>query len=260
MRNTFSSCTSLTDLSPLANWNTGNVIYIESMFSECTSLVTIPTLHWDLKNVDNCESPYGIERMFDSCTKLKSIDGLAGWKNTGHITDTAYAFRGCANLENIEGFKSFDASGLTKTEDMFSSCPKLTNLRGLENWNTKSLKDAYRMFYMCKNLNDLSALAKWNTSSLNDSGKMFKETGITNLKGLENWDVRSVNSMYEMFEDCSSLTDATAINNWNPKYFIDNNKEIDSIFYGCADSIIYPTWNGTWNSDTWKRGTFTPAA
>ena len=255
LRYAFSSCTSLTDLTPIANWNTSNVRYIEMMFRDCSSLVTIPTLNWDLKNVDNCEYPYGIHSMFQLCKSLKSIDGLAGWKNTGHITEATYAFANCENLENIEGLKNFDASSLANITDMFSLCPKLTNLRGLENWNTKSLKNAYRMFYQCKNLNDLSALKNWNTSNLNDSGKMFKETGITNLNGLENWDVRSVNSMYEMFEDCLSLTDATAINNWNPKYFIDNNKEIDSIFCGCADSIIYPTWNGTWS-----RGTFTPAA
>lgn len=65
---TFGNCTSLTDISALANWDVSNVTCMNAMFYNCTSLSDIsPLSNWDVSMVLDT---YG---MFMGCTLLADI-------------------------------------------------------------------------------------------------------------------------------------------------------------------------------------------
>ena len=77
----FNGCTSLTDITGLSNWDTAKVIYMTSMFynTKITSLdAFIPNKNnnpniWNTGNVEN------MSYMFQSCSYLTDITGIASW-------------------------------------------------------------------------------------------------------------------------------------------------------------------------------------
>ena len=92
---------------------------------------------------------------------------------------------------------------------------------------------------------------------------MFRNcTEITSLAGLEDWDVSKVTNFSEgndsnnshsegAFEGMTSLSDASAINNWNIKS--------DAFFNNMFKSTpVHPEFTKV--SGTWSNGTFTPSA
>ena len=70
--------------------DTSSVTNMQGMFSNCTSLTTIPQL--DTSNVTT------MNHMFSDCTNLTTIPEL----NTGKVTDMSYMFYSCSKLEKID--------------------------------------------------------------------------------------------------------------------------------------------------------------
>ena len=83
----FSNCTSLTTI-PLLD--TSQVITMNNMFSNCTSLTTIPLL--DTSQVINMRS------MFYGCASLTTIPLL----DTSQVTNMTHMFYGCTALESCQ--------------------------------------------------------------------------------------------------------------------------------------------------------------
>jgi surface protein len=63
----FSNCESLSSFSDISNWNTKKVIDMSSMFSCCSSLVSI-----DLSNLDTSKVT-DMSHMFDGCTSFSEV-------------------------------------------------------------------------------------------------------------------------------------------------------------------------------------------
>ena len=130
----------------------------------------------------------------------------------------------------------------------------LIDVSFLSEWDTSKVEN---MSYMFHNVSIKSYLPfkKWNVSKVKNFQDMFNATPsstVANLNGLENWDVRSATNMNAMFFGNGSLTDASAINNWNINTSID-------FSYMFRATPVHPEFtqvSGTWDSE----GTFTPNA
>ena len=66
--------------------DTSNVTHMQSMFSDCTNLTTIPEL-----NTSNVQT---MQYMFSGCTSLTTIPEL----NTGKVDDMGSMFRDCTSV------------------------------------------------------------------------------------------------------------------------------------------------------------------
>lgn len=108
------------------NDNTDNIInviintivspqYIRFWFSGCSNLASINLSNFDTSNVINMES------IFSSCFNLTSID--VSNLDTSNVTDMSSMFSHCSNLTSLD-LSNFDISRATVTS-MFINCTKL---------------------------------------------------------------------------------------------------------------------------------------
>ena len=115
MDSMFSDCSSLTSI-PLLN--TSKVTRMDYMFSYCRSLTTIPAL--DTSNVTNINS------MFYWCRSLTTIPAL----DTSNVTNMDSIFYGCISLYSIP---LIDTSNVTTMFGVVYGCSSLTYLGGFKN-------------------------------------------------------------------------------------------------------------------------------
>jgi surface protein len=80
----FRSCTRLTTIGNVGNWNTGKVYSMFEMFRKCHSLTSLDVSNWDVSNVSFMES------MFNYCSNLPNID-MSGW-DTSKVENMHYMF------------------------------------------------------------------------------------------------------------------------------------------------------------------------
>ena len=67
----FGECNSLTDITPLKDWDVRNGQYFRNMFYKCANLTTVNGIkNW---NVSNAKQLSG---MFDKCEKIQDADAL----------------------------------------------------------------------------------------------------------------------------------------------------------------------------------------
>lgn len=93
--------------------DTASVTDMESMFSTCTALTSIPAL-----NTSNVTS---MKAMFASCEALTTIPEL----DTSKVTDMDSMFYYCSKLTTIP---ALDASKVTNIGSIFYSCTSLTSI------------------------------------------------------------------------------------------------------------------------------------
>jgi surface protein len=99
--------TSLTDLSPLASWDTGSVTDMGGMFQGATSLTDLsPLANWDTGSVTN------MSYMFSGATSLTDLSALASW-DTGSVTNMSYMFQNATSLTQA-GVDAINAWDITK--------------------------------------------------------------------------------------------------------------------------------------------------
>ena len=210
MSTMFSSCGKLTDLSQLSNWDTENVTDMSNMFEVCYNLTdTSPLSTWDTSNVTNMKS------IFHSCGSLTNLNGLANW-DTGKVTDMSGMFSHCEKLTDLSQLSNWNTGNVTFMGSMFDTCGRLTDLRGIENWDTGNVTNMYSMFGACVRLTDLTALSGWNLKNVTNAEDMFRTCRqLADLSPLTNWDTRNVTSMKHMFSDCYSLVNLGGLLNWN---------------------------------------------
>jgi surface protein len=88
----FTHCKSLSNIDALANWNTGNVEYMNYMFGNCYLLLNINALtDWNTSKV------HFMRGMFEYCKSLSNIDGLKNW-DTKRVNDIFDMFYNCESL------------------------------------------------------------------------------------------------------------------------------------------------------------------
>jgi len=101
----------------LSNFDTSNVINMEEMFRNCTSLVSL---------------------------NLSSF-------NTSKVTSTWYMFMNCSKIMILD-LSSFDTSSVTYMDGMFYLASSLKTIYASDLWNTSKVTGSTNMFGSCSSL------------------------------------------------------------------------------------------------------------
>ena len=201
MNSMFSSCYSLQTIPQL---DTGRVIDMSQMFKVCSSLQTIPQL--DTSNVTD------MKQMFRSCSSLQTIPQLY----TGIVTDMSQMFYYCYSLQTIPQLYT---GRVTNMSNMFYACPSLQTIPLL---NTTSVTNMSGMFYYCPSLQTIPLL---NTSSVTNMSGMFYK--CSSLQTIPLLNTTSVTNMSNMFSGCSSLQTIPLLNTTSVT-------SMSNMFSGCS--------------------------
>ena len=203
MENTFIGCSSLKSLD-VSNFDTSNVMNMDSMFYGCSGLTSLDLSNFDTSNVTN------MFYMFGFCSTLTSLD-LSNF-NTFNVTNMSYMFNDCSSLTNLN-LSSFNTSNVTDMSFMFNDCSSLTSL-DLNHFNTSNVTRMIATFTRCSGLTSLD-LSRFNMSNVTDINWMFGGcSGLTSLD-LSSFNTSKVTDMSWMFYGCSSMATIYAGSGWN---------------------------------------------
>ena len=153
-----------------------------------------------LANVD--DSPINSRGLasggFWGCEELTHLDFASTWNIRFLDYDAEGLFRGCINLINIEGIRSFDMSAAKSINLIFYECSKLSSLRGIEDWTVSSIEHMTQAFKGCERLRHADPLWFWRPTSLKKLDGMFGYSGIETCDFFTNWDKST-------WEDCDNV-------------------------------------------------------
>ena len=125
MRNLFSKCSKLKEITGLNKFATNKVNNMYMMFQECSELKTLDLSNFDTKNVTD------MGFMFNKCKNLKEIKGINKFV-TKEVKNMERMFSECSELETLD-LSSFTTYNTTKFSHMFDKCKKLKEFKGNDN-------------------------------------------------------------------------------------------------------------------------------
>jgi len=189
--------TTITDFSPISDWDVSKVIDPGSLFSSNNS-VQIIDLNWDTSSMSN------MTRMFYGCNNLTEIKGLDKF-NLENVNGLDYMFSNDSKLLSLKGIENWNVSDVTSMSNIFNSCKSLSNL-DLSNWDTSNVTNMAGMFNSDNNFNEktLIGVDMFNTSKVTNMSSMFSATGFTVLD-LSDFKMSKVSTMSSMFSTTKSL-------------------------------------------------------
>ncbi len=187
----FSDCTQLAS-AEISKLNTSNITDMNSMFLNCTSLISIEGFdNWNLDKVANLSS------MFNGCSKLETIGDISHW-NISKVEHIESMFAGCSELRLVGDLSGWDTSKIVSMESMFNGCSKLGMLGDLSKWNVSNAKNMKSMFQDCSSLISIGSLSDWKTSKVEDMSSMFNNCSRL-VAYCSDWDVAKVGDNHTDF-------------------------------------------------------------
>lgn len=158
----FSDCTGLNEITGLKYLNTAEVTDMSHMFWNCRNLSSLDLTNFNTTKVENM---FG---MFNGCENLSSL--VISNFNTANVTDMSNMFYLCKNLSSLD-IPNFNTANVTDMSYMFDTCQKLTELN-LSNFKTEKVKNMRYMFSYCNKLKKLN-LSNFNTANVTNMTCMF---------------------------------------------------------------------------------------
>ena len=155
------------------------------MFSKCESLTNIDLSNFNTQNVINMNS------MFSNCQSLKNIN-LSNFK-TQNVTNMSGMFNGCESLTNID-LSNFNTQNVPSLSGMFFECKSLINI-DLSIFNTQNVINMDSMFYNCSSLKKENVKIKNSEKRIFDELENIYDDNI-NIQPFdleENFDISSIN-------------------------------------------------------------------
>jgi surface protein len=189
-----------------SRYSTRNLTDMSRMFCYCENLISNGfETYWDTRNVttfSNC---------FYGCKSLEKLD-VSGF-DTSNCTDLSSMFDSCTGMTTLEGLANWNVSKVTTLRYFLSTCTSLTSVRAaFLNWDTSNVTTMLGMFQEDKLLLNID-LSKCDTSKVTDMSYMFRWCyGLTQVT--MGGDVSKVTSVTNMF------TGITTVGNliYNSKY------------------------------------------
>ena len=190
----FWGCGNLTSVGGSGNLsNVANFLYA---FRNCTSLVSVNSIDWDISSATD------LRGMFWGCSSLITID-TSNW-DLSSVTQASRMFMSCSSLTTLD-VSGWDVSDVTSLRLMFFGCNALTTL-DVSSWDTSSVTDLYGVFNDCNALTVLD-VSGWDASSVVGSvANLFDGCNNVSTLDVSGWDTSGMTSMSGMFQNCSSLT------------------------------------------------------
>ena len=136
--------TSVSTLDALSDWDTANVININSAFANCLNLINIHGLmNWRVSNM------ISFAGLFRNDTNLKSLTGLENW-DVRNIRDFSYMF-GSILIDSLNAVADWDLLNGANLSRMFGKVRNLTTIEPLKNWKLPAATSLTEMFgnYKC---------------------------------------------------------------------------------------------------------------
>lgn len=159
----FERMSNLVSIDGLTYLNTSDVIYMNQMFADCESLVSLDLSNFNTHNVQT------MSEMFKDCKKLVTLD-LSSF-NTDNLKRIKAMFSGCSSLESVN-VSSFNTESVTDMNNLFWGCSSLKTL-DLSNFNTANVEKMKYMFSGCSSLKYILIGEQWNTDKVSSSDNMF---------------------------------------------------------------------------------------
>ena len=193
------SKTKIKDYSGIENWNTENVINMESMFNifhnntfnQCVN-------NWNVSKVEN------MKRMFSGCSKFNQP--LDKW-DISKVNDMGGMFLACKEFnQNINSW--WNVSNVRNMKEMFFNCYNFN--QPLDKWNVSNVENMTVMFAGAYNFN--KSLNDWDISNVKYMLSMFNGAGSFN-KPLNKWNTAKLENMYSMFYNAIMFNQD--LSNWN---------------------------------------------
>lgn len=221
------------------------------LFSSCSALTTIDGIaDWDTSNVTNMEGTFG------SCTILPNID-VSSW-NTGKVTNMGGMFGFCAAMTTIP-VDNWDVSKVTSFSFMFRNCTSLTTLN-LNNWrfHTTSNVNLSYLFWQAGSVTSIGTdLSGWNTTKITNLECAFTNLKVTSFHGIGSWDVSNNVSLYGTFAGCINIT-SLDVGSWNVGKVTNFGDITYGAFAGCTNltSLALDDWRFSTTSNINFVGVF----
>ena len=176
----------------LSNFNTSNIINMNSMFMNSKATSIIGLNKFDTSNVIDMSSMFWGSNI--STLDLSSFD-------TSKVSNMSYMFLG-AKTTSLD-LNNIDTSKVTNMNGMFAQS-NLATIKGLNTFNTNKVINMNGMFRLSK-VTSLD-LSSFDTSNVTDMGGMFSGSNATTINGLEKFDTSEVTNMTDMFSGCQATT------------------------------------------------------
>ena len=132
----FESCSSLTTIGDVSNWNVPCLTTTSNMFLNCRKLKSVNAANWTTRDLQN------VSNMFKSCLALTSFDA-SNW-NTSNLTTMASMLEECQALTSVK-FANWDTSNVTNMTRVFWNCLAIPKV-DISGWDTSSVTDFNGMF------------------------------------------------------------------------------------------------------------------
>jgi len=163
----FQGCSSLTNLSPISDWDINNIY----------------------TNIDT------LQDLFNGCT---TADGTIDW-DTSNITDMSSTFEGCTVFNG--DISSWNTSGVTSMNSMFKNCDGFN--QNISSWNVSSVTNMDEMFSGARTFN--FNLENWeredsSLSAVTSMRAMFSGATAFDSK-FDGWNIYNVGSLQEFMND-----------------------------------------------------------
>ena len=188
MAYTFLKCSSLKFLPDLSNTNITNLLHT---FDSC---IGVDNTEWN-----NLKLPYNVQKL-EGTFKSSSVENVSLIKIPDSVTSLSYAFRGCKNIKNLDGF--IVPSNVMDLNYTFSYCENLTDVSGITLHK------------------DVSLFSTFMNCSLVDSGMPTLPYGITSLE--------------YTFENCTKLINLSSF------VIPESVQNMSSSFKGCTSLVVAP--------------------
>ena len=228
LENAFLNCFNFNQ--SLNNWNTANVTTLTAAFGVC-SVFNQPLNNWDTSNVTTMQS------MFSGCSSFNQP--LNNW-NTGLVTNMSFVFNSCSRFN--QNINSWNTSKVTNMQAMFQLCSSFN--QPLNNWNTSNVTIMQSMFIGCTKFNQ--PLSNWNLASCTNISKMFQLCTAFN-QSLSSWNTSKVTTMAAMFTGCVNFNQD--ISTWDVSKVTDFQSVAGYEFMGAYNSVNYTYSFSTANLD-----------
>ena len=138
----FNECSSLTEID-LSSFITNNVTNMTSMFRQCGSLVSVNLMNFNFENVQKFNS------LFNGCSSLTTIISN-GFITSNKLTQIAYMFKDCSSLTNVD-ISGLNCDNVSVLRGTFMNCSSLTEI-DMSNNNFSNVTDVLNMLTGCTNL------------------------------------------------------------------------------------------------------------
>ena len=241
----FSDCTGLNEITGLKYLNTAEVTDMSHMFWNCRNLSSLDLTNFNTTKVENM---FG---MFFDCENLSSL--VISNFNTANVTDMSNMFYLCKKLSSLD-IPNFNTAKVTDMSYMFHMCQKLTELN-LSNFKTEKVKNMSNMFSFCNMLEKLN-LSNFNTANVTNMSNMFENCNKLSSLDISNFNTAKVTNMSEMFKNSKTLQTIYVSDDFVVTGITNEDYKKD-LFTGCEALPAYVDTNTSSEYANYKTGYFT---